>query len=129
MQKRLIVIVGPTAIGKTALSIKLAKHFKTEVLSSDSRQFFKEMNIGTAVPSSKELAQANHHFIQHKSKRRISHTIKMDSINRKYQHEERFISEIDFLIIKNTWQEYIDFLIELQNSDKKVKLKNNIENF
>jgi len=67
MTKTLISIVGPTAIGKTALSIKLAQHFNTEVVSADSRQFFKEMNIGTAVPSLEELNSATHHFIQHKS--------------------------------------------------------------
>ena len=65
--KFLISIVGETAIGKTSLSIKLAKHFKTEILSSDSRQFYKEMNIGTAVPSFEELKQAKHHFIQNRS--------------------------------------------------------------
>lgn len=63
----LINIVGPTAIGKTALAIKLAHHFGTEIISSDSRQFFKEMSIGTAVPSKEELSEAVHHFIQHKS--------------------------------------------------------------
>ena len=63
----LISIVGPTAIGKTALSIKLAKAFDTEILSADSRQFFRELSIGTAVPSKKELAAAPHHFIHHKS--------------------------------------------------------------
>lgn len=63
----LISIVGPTAIGKTALSITLAKHFKTEIISADSRQFFKEMSIGTAVPTSKELSSVQHHFIHHKS--------------------------------------------------------------
>ena len=63
----LITIVGPTAIGKTALSIHLAKYFKTEIISCDSRQFFKEMNIGTAVPNEKELKAAKHHFIQNKS--------------------------------------------------------------
>ena len=67
MEKYLIVVVGPTAIGKTALSIKLAKHFTAEIISCDSRQFFKEMKIGTAVPSEDELASANHHFIQNKS--------------------------------------------------------------
>lgn len=61
----LIAIIGPTAIGKTALSIKLAKHFQTEIISADSRQFYKEMSIGTAVPSTEELGQAKHHFIQH----------------------------------------------------------------
>ncbi|MFD1014960.1 tRNA (adenosine(37)-N6)-dimethylallyltransferase MiaA [Winogradskyella rapida] len=65
--KFLISIVGPTAIGKTALSIKLAQHFNTEIISADSRQFFKEMNIGTAVPSTEELQAAPHHFIQNKS--------------------------------------------------------------
>ena len=67
MTNFLISIVGPTAIGKTALSIKLAQHFKTEIISADSRQFFKEMQIGTAVPNSLELNTANHHFIHHKS--------------------------------------------------------------
>ena len=62
-KKSLIVIVGPTAIGKTALAIELAQHFSTEIISADSRQFFKEMNIGTAKPSPAELAAAPHHFI------------------------------------------------------------------
>lgn len=66
-KKYLITIVGPTAIGKTALSIPLAQHFSTEIISSDSRQFYKEMNIGTAVPSIAELTVVKHHFIQHKS--------------------------------------------------------------
>ena len=63
----LITIIGPTAIGKTSLSIALAKHFGCEIISCDSRQFFKEMKIGTAVPNDEELASANHHFIQNKS--------------------------------------------------------------
>ncbi|AEW86358.1 tRNA delta(2)-isopentenylpyrophosphate transferase [Flavobacterium columnare ATCC 49512] len=63
----LITIIGPTAIGKTALAIQLANHFGCEIISCDSRQFFKEMYIGTAVPSQEELAQAPHHFIQSKS--------------------------------------------------------------
>ncbi|PKQ46021.1 tRNA (adenosine(37)-N6)-dimethylallyltransferase MiaA [Confluentibacter flavum] len=67
MTKFLISIVGPTAIGKTALSIKLAQHFNTEIISADSRQFFKEMHIGTAAPTKEELAAIKHHFIHHKS--------------------------------------------------------------
>lgn len=67
MTKYLISIVGPTAIGKTALSIKLANHYNTEIISADSRQFFKEMSIGTAAPTPNELAAATHHFIHHKS--------------------------------------------------------------
>ena len=62
-----ITIVGPTAIGKTALSIELAKHFSSDIISCDSRQFYKEMTIGTAVPEANELAAAQHHFIQNRS--------------------------------------------------------------
>jgi len=61
--KNLISVVGPTGIGKTRLAIDLAKHFNTEIVSCDSRQFFKEMIIGTASPSADELAEATHHFI------------------------------------------------------------------
>lgn len=61
--KTLIVLVGPTAIGKTALAIKLANEFSTGIISADSRQFFREMEIGTAKPSSEELAAAPHYFI------------------------------------------------------------------
>lgn len=61
--KNLISVVGPTGIGKTRLAIDLAKHFSTEIVSCDSRQFFKEMIIGTASPSAEELAEATHHFI------------------------------------------------------------------
>ncbi|MCZ4222035.1 tRNA (adenosine(37)-N6)-dimethylallyltransferase MiaA [Pedobacter rhodius] len=62
-KKTLIVIVGPTAIGKTALAIDIAKQYNTEILSADSRQFYKEMEIGTAKPDAEELAAAKHHFI------------------------------------------------------------------
>jgi len=67
MAKHLISIVGPTAIGKTALSIKLAQHFNTQIISADSRQFFKEMSIGTAAPTQEDLKVVKHHFINHKS--------------------------------------------------------------
>lgn len=63
----LIAIVGPTAIGKTRLAIELAHHYQTEIISCDSRQFFKEMYIGTAVPEPAELMDVKHHFVQHKS--------------------------------------------------------------
>ncbi|EOG6896455.1 tRNA (adenosine(37)-N6)-dimethylallyltransferase MiaA [Flavobacterium psychrophilum] len=63
----LITIIGPTAIGKTTLSIAVAKQYNCDIISCDSRQFFKEMRIGTAVPSDEELSQATHHFIQNKS--------------------------------------------------------------
>lgn len=67
MNNYLITIVGATAIGKTNLSIEIAKYFKTEIISSDSRQFYKEMSIGTAVPSKEELTAVPHHFIQNRS--------------------------------------------------------------
>ncbi|MBK7680432.1 MAG: tRNA (adenosine(37)-N6)-dimethylallyltransferase MiaA [Chitinophagaceae bacterium] len=61
--KIVIVIAGPTAVGKTSLAIELAKHFQTEIISADSRQCFKELNIGVARPSVEELQQVPHHFI------------------------------------------------------------------
>lgn len=67
VQKYLIVIVGPTAIGKTATAIEIAKHYNCEIISCDSRQFFREMTIGTAVPSTEELDVVQHHFIHNKS--------------------------------------------------------------
>ena len=67
MANYLITIIGPTAIGKTALSIQLAQYFNCDIISCDSRQFYKETSIGTAVPSKEELAAAKHHFIQNKS--------------------------------------------------------------
>ena len=63
LSKTLISIVGPTAVGKTALAIQVAQHLGTEIISADSRQFFKEMEIGTAKPSVEELSAAPHHFI------------------------------------------------------------------
>lgn len=64
--KYLIVIAGPTAIGKTSTAIALAKYFSSEIISADSRQFYKEMSIGTAVPTAVELKEVPHHFIHHK---------------------------------------------------------------
>ena len=66
-QPKLLYVAGPTASGKTSLAIALAKHFKSEILSCDSRQFYREMHIGTAVPTKEELKQVPHHFVQHLS--------------------------------------------------------------
>jgi len=66
-KKKLIVIVGPTASGKTSLSIKLSKKFKCGIISADSRQFYKEMSIGTAKPTNFELEEAPHFFINNLS--------------------------------------------------------------
>ncbi|MDD2284882.1 MAG: tRNA (adenosine(37)-N6)-dimethylallyltransferase MiaA [Paludibacter sp.] len=63
MQPTLLVLLGPTGVGKTSISLSLAKHFHAPVISSDSRQIYRELKIGTAAPSEKELAQAEHFFI------------------------------------------------------------------
>ena len=64
MKKTLVVLAGPTAVGKTTCGIEIANHFGTEIISADSRQIYRETTIGTAVPSRSELALAPHHFIQ-----------------------------------------------------------------
>ena len=92
MNNYLITIVGATAIGKTTLSIHLAKHFNTEIISSDSRQFYKEMQIGTAVPSKDELNAVKHHFIQNKS---IFDTYSVG------QFEKDSLKKLDELFLKN----------------------------
>lgn len=108
--KYLITIVGPTAIGKTALSIVLAQHYKCEIVSCDSRQFFKEMTIGTAVPSKEELASAPHHFIQNKS---IFETYTVGD------YEKEALSKIDelfktndFVVLVGGSGLYVDAVIE-----------------
>ncbi len=67
MQKTLIVVGGPTAVGKTALGIQLAQYFSTAIISADSRQFYRELEIGTAKPSKEELSQATHFFVNNLS--------------------------------------------------------------
>ncbi len=97
MSKTLIVIAGPTAAGKTALAIQIAKHFKTEIISADSRQFYREMSIGTAKPSKEELAAVRHHLID-------SHSIK------------------DFFSVGDYEKEVINLLKELFKSHDQVVL-------
>lgn len=63
LNKTVVIIVGPTAVGKTAIAIELAKHFNTDIISADSRQCFKELKIGVARPSEKELKEVKHYFI------------------------------------------------------------------
>ncbi len=64
MNNTLIVLPGPTGVGKTALSVELAEHFKCDIISCDSRQFYREMAIGTAVPERQQLERVRHHFVQ-----------------------------------------------------------------
>ena len=92
MTKTLIVIVGSTAIGKTALAIKLAECYQTEIISADSRQFYREMEIGTAKPSATELAAVKHHFIN-------SHSIR-DNFNAG-DYEREVIQLLDKLFVNH----------------------------
>ena len=68
--KNLIYIAGPTGVGKTDLSLEIAKKFNTDIVSCDSRQFYKELKIGASPPSYSQLKEVKHHFIQHKKIRK-----------------------------------------------------------
>ncbi|WP_339866524.1 tRNA (adenosine(37)-N6)-dimethylallyltransferase MiaA [uncultured Algoriphagus sp.] len=89
-QSFLILVVGPTAVGKTDLCLNLAKKFKTEIVSCDSRQFYREMNLGTAKPSSEELSEVPHHFIN-------SLSIEDDYDVRKFERDAIVLLETLFL--------------------------------
>lgn len=106
LAKKLIVIVGPTGVGKTALSIELAQHFKTEVISADSRQIYKELEIGTAKPSEKEQQAVPHYFIS-------SHSILENYSVGKYEQEaiqlfDRLYQNHDILILVGGTGLYVD---------------------
>ena len=68
MSKTLIYVAGPTGIGKTSLSIELAKKLKTDIISCDSRQFYKELKIGTSPPTNNQLNEIRHYFIHNRCK-------------------------------------------------------------
>ena len=89
MQKTLVVLTGPTGIGKTSVGIEIARHFTTEIVSCDSRQIYKELNIGTAVPTPEELATIPHHFIQ-------SHSIEENYNASRYENEALQLLEVLF---------------------------------
>ena len=93
MKPKLIYIAGPTGVGKTALTLSLAKHYQTEIVSCDSRQFYSEMSIGTAVPSPAELAAVPHHFIQNKS---IKEPVNVGA------YEKEALATLEKLFQKNT---------------------------
>ena len=95
MKRKLITISGPTASGKTKLSIDLALRLNCSIISSDSRQFYKEMNIGTAVPSKNELSKIKHYCVQHKS------------INDKYTINDFQIEALDIINHELKFNDYI----------------------
>ncbi|HEU5292769.1 MAG TPA: tRNA (adenosine(37)-N6)-dimethylallyltransferase MiaA [Cyclobacteriaceae bacterium] len=108
--KTLLVIVGPTAVGKTGLALQLAEHFKTEIISADSRQIYKELTIGTAKPTQAELARVPHHFID-------SHAIKEDYDANRFGEEalaliNRLFERHDYLIVCGGSGLYIKALLE-----------------
>ena len=126
--KYLITIVGPTAIGKTALSISLAQHFKCEIISCDSRQFFKEMTIGTAVPTEEELQSATHHFIQNKS---IFENYTVGDYEKEALHEiEELFQNNDFAILIGGSGLYVDAVLkgfdEFPEIDPSIRSKVNL---
>ncbi|HEY3405654.1 MAG TPA: tRNA (adenosine(37)-N6)-dimethylallyltransferase MiaA [Ohtaekwangia sp.] len=110
IKKHLIVVAGPTAVGKTAVSIKLAKHFSGEIISADSRQIFRELNIGTAKPDEAELASAPHHFVD-------SHSIHEEYDAARYGQDaleliHRLFERNDFLILCGGSGLYIKAVLE-----------------
>jgi len=105
-QKKLILIVGPTAIGKTKLSIEIARHFNSSILSVDSRQFYKEMMIGTAKPTNEEMKNIPHYFID-------SHSIHDEYTAGKY--------ESDFLELTEKLYKKTDILVAVGGSGLFVK--------
>ena len=126
--KYLITIVGPTAIGKTALSISLAQHFKCEIISCDSRQFFKEMTIGTAVPTEEELQSATHHFIQNKS---IFENYTVGDYEKEALHKiEELFQNNDFAILIGGSGLYVDAILkgfdEFPEIDPAIRSKVNL---
>lgn len=106
MAKTLVVLTGPTGIGKTSVSIKIAQHFQTEIISADSRQIFKELEIGTAVPTPDELSVVKHHFIQ-------THSIKENYNASRYENEaleviDQLFNKYDVLLLVGGSMLYID---------------------
>lgn len=136
MPKTLVVLTGPTGIGKTALSIEIAQHFDTEIVSSDSRQLFKELSIGTAVPSKEELGAVRHHLIQ-------TYSITENYNASRYEHEaleviENLFKQHDVLLLVGGSMLYIDAICkgidfmpdadpEIRNTLKKQLETNGIE--
>jgi len=132
MPKSLVVLTGPTGIGKTAVAIKLAKYFNTEIVSSDSRQIFKELRIGTAVPTKQELSAVKHHFIQ-------SHSITENYNASKFESEAillltQLFKNHDLIILAGGSMLYIEAICKgidyMPDADPEIRtgLKRELEN-
>ena len=123
MPKTLIVVAGPTGIGKTTVGIELARHFHSEIVSADSRQIFRELKTGTAVPSENELALVKHHFIQ-------SHSIHEPYNASRYETEaiellENLFQKHDILFLVGGSMLYIDAVCkgidEMPDADPEIR--------
>ena len=123
LNKNLIVVVGPTGIGKTKLAISIARQLSTEIISADSRQFFKEMEIGTAKPSADELAAAPHHFINSHSITSLFSTGDFETMA--IQRIEELFKKYDSLVMVGGSGLYIDAvckgLDELPETDLHIR--------
>ena len=120
MKKKLITISGQTASGKTNLSIRLAQNLNCSIISCDSRQFYKEMSIGTAVPSKLELSKANHYFIHHKS-------VKDNYTVGNFQNDalkliENLFKKDDYIILTGGSGMYMDAVVNGIDKFPKIKL-------
>lgn len=131
MQKTLVVVTGPTGIGKTSVGIEIARHFETEIVSCDSRQIYKELSIGTAVPSPEELTSIPHYFIQ-------SHSIKENYNASRYEHEalqllETLFQMHDLVLMVGGSMLYVDAVCkgidEMPDADPEIRatLKKRLE--
>jgi len=120
LKKKLITISGQTASGKTNLSIRLAQNLNCSIISCDSRQFYKEMSIGTAVPSKLELSKANHYFIHHKSVK-DKYTIG-DFQNDALKLIENLFKKDDFIILTGGSGMYMDAVVNGIDAFPKIKL-------
>ena len=120
MKKKLITISGQTASGKTNLSIRLAQDLNCSIISCDSRQFYKEMSIGTAVPSKLELSKANHYFIHHKSVK-DNYTVG-DFQNDALKLIENLFKKDDYIILTGGSGMYMDAIVNGIDIFPKIKL-------
>ncbi len=105
-EKTLIIITGPTAIGKTKIATDVAQHFKTEIVSADSRQFYRELCIGTAVPSAEELTAVKHHFIHSHSIHDAIHVSRFET--EALETLENLFKKYDVVVMTGGSMLYID---------------------